>query len=997
MFMVVCRPIKSAMAATSRYGLPKTIPDDFLAAYQRALQADPVDTWMILPVNRLGETVRKRVVQENGFCIPSRVTTPAEFAKTVVTAAYPDIRILSPIEQNLVFAEIIGKNQRILSVFPEKKPGLAAVENLVTLYNTLRYRRAQLPEGNERLAAIASVFEEYDAFLVSERTADIVRTLQLAADAVRSGRFTVRFAALYGHYAPKELENELLDAMREHAEDVQELVPYAENDKIFPTRHRSEEREHHELAETIFQKLSLSPNLPIQKIGVFADRSAELSAIAEEICRLIEAGVSAGNIAILTPEVPLYAELAGELFPDFSAAGTILKFESSIGHPLFRSPAVAAIFSLLKTVIGNYTTEDMTTLFSYPHFSWKENFLSPRDLLWLSRAAEITGGKQQWLTYLKRLTERLNAKMEDADTPAPEKAELAAKAAKTAAAEEKLETIFTLLAPLGDGRKTAEEFIRELRRVLVMLGFPGQRRREDVDIAAVKSFEEVLLAIDAAGTLFSSEKISAGKFYSMLFSFVKSAQSNPPSPYESADTVKILGFREIVHQKIPHVFLAGLTADVLPRIHPRLPFLTMAETLEAKTQTYEETLREERYAFLSALIAAEKSLYLSAPATDEGKTKIPSAWLKMFDLPNTAWETGELRHSSVWLSAHAGLLMAKNRWEKGLDTARLPNLSDAARRIEIEVVKRAGVPSTEYDAVFSRDQFAGQYGGADCFSVTDLERYAACPFRWYTELHLRLVPHPDPESDELPELGVVIHKTMYRVIAESPHFPPTPKTRNESLADLMRIAGEEFDRSGLATPRWQSLKDRYLGTPAYPGRLADVIDIEIAAAQSGEVTPKELLEFPFTMTDIPGISLSDGDKLRLEGRIDRIRLTGSGFVVIDYKTGKVKTEADITAGKSLQLPLYLAAVEHLRPELKRLGGSYYQISTKIVKETCPLKGSEDCFVSLALAYAAQYRKGMQDGVCAPVYDKNVCSTCKERFICRFDKLRSLSGGGEYHD
>ncbi|MDV0441414.1 PD-(D/E)XK nuclease family protein [Methanorbis furvi] len=983
------------MFAPNRYGLPKTIPDDLIAAYLCEQKADPANAWMILPVNRLAETTKNQIIQENGSCIPSRITTIPEFAKTVSAAVYPNIRILSSIEQTLIFSEIIGKNQRMLNIFPEKKTGLAAVENLVTLYNTLRYRRAQLPKGNEKLAAIASVFEEYETFLKQKLAADAVRTLELAADAVRDGKFSIKYAVLFGHYAPKELETDLLNAVKACAQNGVEFVPHAENTKIFPVRKNLEESEHHEFAETVFQKLSLSPNLPIKKIGVFSSRSAELSAIAEEICRLMETGVSPGDIAILTPEVPLYAELAGELFPDFSAGGSTLKFESSIGYPLFRSPAVAAVFSLLKTVIGNYQTEEMTTLFSYPHFFWKENTISSRDLLWLSQAAEITGGKHQWLTYPEKLKSRLNRKMEDFDTPAPEKAELAAKAAKIDAIKEKLERIFALLAPLNDGKKTAEEYIEELRKVLAQLEFPGKERNEaETNASAVKSFEEVLLSIDYAETLIRSEKISAGKFYSMLFSFVKSAQTTPSSPAESEECVKIYGFRETVHQKIPHVFLAGLTADVLPRVHPRLPFLTMAETLEAKTQTYEETLREERYAFLSALLTAEKSLYLSAPTTDEGKAKIPSAWLKMFDLPDAAWETKELRHSNAWLSMHAGKLMAENSWETDLDTSRLPDLIDAARRTGVEVVSRAGAPTTEYDAVFSDDQFTDRYRSSVCFSVTELERYAACPFRWYTELHLRLAAHPDPKGDDTPELGVVIHKTMYRMIAESQFFPPTKETRESATADLMRIAAEEFDQAGLATPRWQSLKDRYIGTPRYPGRLVEVIDREIDAANSGYLTPKEMLEFSFSMEDGPGIPLPNGDELRLEGRVDRIGVRGSEFVVTDYKTGKVKTAGDIKTGKSLQLPLYLAAIRHLRPDLRQAGGSYYQISAKSVLETYPLKDSGDYYVSLALEFAAAYRNGMQRGVCAPVYNKTECSFCKERFICRFTELRSLGGGEE---
>ncbi|HJJ96020.1 MAG TPA: PD-(D/E)XK nuclease family protein [Methanocorpusculum sp.] len=998
------------MAATIRYGLPGTALDAYTAEYLAESRDHPAGVWMILPVNRLAEAVKQDMAARNIPFIPSRITTLSAFAETVVTAAYPGVRILSPVEQKLIFSRIAENNPgmcRLLSPkadpadAPGKSVGFASVENLVTLYNTLRFRNAVLPQGNDRLAALASVFSAYESFCDTEQTADAPAVLRLAAAAVRSGRFPLQSVYLYGIFSPKERETELLDAVRTAAGRLCEFVPHAANDKIFPPHDDIPPAGNSagEFAESVFQRLSVSPDLPIKKIGVFPDRTAELSAIAEEICGLIENGVQPGDIAVLTPEVPLYAELAGELFPDFSANGQPLEFTSSIGHPLFRSRSIAAVFSLLKTVLGNYTAPDMTTLFSYPYFFWGERYIPPRDLTWISRAAGITGGRRQWLEYPKNLRAGFAAGMDVPGIPAPEKAELATKVQRIDTLLKKLEDVFSLLDRLGRKKRSASEFVAVLCRILAELGYPQGhlgRRLPPEDAAAVERFSLVLADIDAAETLMPPERISPGRFYAMLFAFVRSVQSSPSSTENPGYTVKILGFREIVHQKIPHVFLAGLTADVLPRVHPRLPFLTMAETLEAGTQTYEETLREERYAFLSAVLAGEKSVYLSAPATDEGTTKIPSAWLQMFDLPDTGWNCGEFRHSASWLSEHAGRLIAEGTWEDGLDCSRLPDLSDAARRIGIETVERAGPPATVYDAVFSshplREQFKARYSAAACFTVTDLERYAACPFRWYTELHLRLIPHPDPESDERPELGNVIHKTMYRLITESENFPPSKDTRDAAVSDLLRIAEEEFSKTGLATPKWQSLRNRYIGTPSYPGRFSEVIDHEIALAETGSVTPKELLEYPFSMTEMPGVLLPDGSELRLEGRVDRIRFSEGTYIVTDYKTGRAKHTVEIKSGRSLQLPLYLAAMEHLHPDWTRGGGTYYRIAAGAVEETNPLSHDADCFVSDALLHAARCRAGMQQGRCQPVYDKTSCEHCRERFICRFDRLRSLAGG-----
>lgn len=1004
------------MAATTHYGLPGTALDTCTAEFIRESRNDPLGTWMILPVNRLAETQKQQLTAQNIPLIPSRITTIPALAQTIVTAAYPAARILSPVEQTLIFTRIAENNQDIQNLLtsrtdPPQADGktarTASVENLVTLYNTLRYRNAALPKGNNKLAALTALFTEYEKFCQEHSAADAPALLRLAAAAVRSGAFPLHHVTLYGIFSPKERETDLLTAIRDHARHLSEYIPHAANDKIFPAHTappaHTPKGPRAQFAETVFKTLTITPGLPITKIGTFPDRTAELSAIAEEICRLIENGTKPGDIAILTPEVPLYTELAAELFPDFTANGRTLSITSSIGHPLLRSTSIAAVFSLLKTILGNYTVEDMTTLFSSPYFRWGDHYISPRDLTWLSRACSITGGRQQWLEYPDHLRTRCTAALEDAGTPEPEKAELTAKIHRIDKTRQKLETIFTLLDPLGRGRQTAGRFIHNLRRILSDLGYPaghlGSRLSPD-DAAAVGHFASVLADIETAETLIPPERTPLGRFYAMLLAFVRNTQNTPNTTGNPENEVKILGFREIVHQKIPHIFLAGLTADVLPRVHPRLPYLTMAETLQTGTQTYEETLREERYALLSAILAAEKSICLSAPATDEGTPKIPSAWLQMFRIPNTAWTCSELPHSAAWRAEHAGRLIAAGTWEETLDCSRLPDLREAARKITIETVDRRGIPATEYDAVFSshplREQFAGRYGTDTCFTVTDLERYAACPFRWYTELHLRLTPHPDPERDERPELGNVIHKTMYRLITESEHFPPSKDTRDAAVSGLQKIAEEEFAKIGLATPKWQSLRNRYIGTPGHPGRLAEVIDHEIELAELGSTTPAALLEYPFTMTDKPGIPLPDGSTFRLEGRIDRIRITGKTYTVTDYKTGTAKKPADIASGKSLQLPLYLAAMEHLHPGWTRGDGTYYRIATSRIEETRPLAGDADCFVTESLLHAARYRNGMQAGICSPAYTKTVCEHCRERFICRFDRLRSLAGpaGGD---
>ncbi|MDR3101857.1 MAG: hypothetical protein LBU24_01260, partial [Methanocalculaceae archaeon] len=146
------------MAVTIRYGLPGASLDEYVAEYLRESRQNPATVWMILPVNRLAETIRKCFSTTGTSCISSHVLTVSAFAETIVAAACPAIRILSSLEQHLIISQIVLGNPKMLSFFPEKEPSLSSIENLVSLYNTLRYRCTKLPDGGDKLSALASVF-----------------------------------------------------------------------------------------------------------------------------------------------------------------------------------------------------------------------------------------------------------------------------------------------------------------------------------------------------------------------------------------------------------------------------------------------------------------------------------------------------------------------------------------------------------------------------------------------------------------------------------------------------------------------------------------------------------------------------------------------------------------------------------------------------------------------------------------------------------------------
>jgi len=65
----------------------------------------------------------------------------------------------------------------------------------------------------------------------------------------------------------------------------------------------------------------------------------------------------------------------------------------------------------------------------------------------------------------------------------------------------------------------------------------------------------------------------------------------------------------------------------MPRLTTRLPFATDLETRRLGTRSRADILREERYYFTAALLAARDRVCLSFPAADSGAPAIRSSFI----------------------------------------------------------------------------------------------------------------------------------------------------------------------------------------------------------------------------------------------------------------------------------------------------------------------------------------------------------------------------------
>ena len=243
----------------------------------------------------------------------------------------------------------------------------------------------------------------------------------------------------------------------------------------------------------------------------------------------------------------------------------------------------------------------------------------------------------------------------------------------------------------------------------------------------------------------------------------------------------------------------------------------------------------------------------------------------------------------------------------------------------------------------------------DSYSPSELEMFSGCPYRHFVSYVL----HAEEERvDEVAprEIGELYHSTLECFAGELTDQAKWDSiTREESDAMIERLSAEWaenyhdklFKISGSET----YLFDRAVHACKFFAWTM------VEQARAGEIK-KSRYEVKFGRWGESGDGgerlapiervLSDGRKVYIEGRIDRLDTLGSGRVkIIDYKTGSKKFSIDdVRAGYSLQLMLYLEAARE--GEKKPAGVFYFLIKepAKTVEKILPDEEKEEFEESL---------------------------------------------------
>ncbi|EOD00239.1 PD-(D/E)XK nuclease family protein [Caldisalinibacter kiritimatiensis] len=273
------------------------------------------------------------------------------------------------------------------------------------------------------------------------------------------------------------------------------------------------------------------------------------------------------------------------------------------------------------------------------------------------------------------------------------------------------------------------------------------------------------------------------------------------------------------------------------------------------------------------------------------------------------------------------------------------DIKEIMTKLEGEI-KRNEMDFNEYDGVLTDDRIIediqNQFKDMK-FSITHLETYGKCPFRFLYE-HVLNVEGIDKDIEEFSSLdkGNVYHEILAiyyknhlddfrRCILDGEEFD-VQSTRNE----IIKITEKTLANIGITSFNnlWRLRIEHITDTVI---NLVE-LDLERLNKYKGNLLPYEFeVKFGYEKEFVISVGARD---IKLLGKIDRIdNLDGDdSYVVYDYKSSSygVKKIKDINGGTSFQLPVYI--MSQLDKDREVMAGGYIIIkdgesSIEIIKDS----------------------------------------------------------------
>jgi ATP-dependent helicase/nuclease subunit B len=482
------------------------------------------------------------------------------------------------------------------------------------------------------------------------------------------------------------------------------------------------------------------------------------------------------------------------------------------------------------------------------------------------------------------------------------------------------------------------------------------------------------------------------------------------------------------------VFIPGLAERIFPQKLREDPLLLddVREALGVGLPVREDRSRDERLHLRLAIGAATERLYLSYPRLDvnESRPRVPSFYAldvkraltgripSHEDLQRDAYDRGA---ATLGWPAPAEPMRAIDALEHDLAILRplfderdrakvagraryLLELNPCLGRSVRERWSRYHKQWSEADGLARvsetvREPLAAQRLGARPYSLSALQHYASCPYRFLLSAIYRLAPREDAiplqRLDPLTK-GSLFHRVQaefLRTLRDEKRLPIRPDNLDAALATLgdtmTRVAEDERARLAPAIQRvWDdelAIMQRDLG------RWTQML------AEDKDGWVPQWFEFAFGLSDdrgrdaasLPDPVLIDG-RFALRGSIDLVERHATGALrVTDHKTGRARwPERMIVAGGEVLQPVLYSLVLEAATDATVYGGrlSFCTAAGEFKVIDVPLTETTR---RIGLEVLEIIDRGVEHGALAPYPREGACAWCDFRPVCGPNEERRI--------
>ncbi len=640
------------------------------------------------------------------------------------------------------------------------------------------------------------------------------------------------------------------------------------------------------------------------------DRETEVETISRVIKKLLkENKTEPHRICVAFNRIQNYSVVIRDVFRKNG-----LPINLTDRFTLANNNAVNGIINFLEIIESDFFYQNILRALNNNLLTTED--ISASNLYKAAVKLKITAGKKNWKSALEEAVETEKYTLYG-DEPG----------ISFAQAKRDFDKLVEFLKPFENLNQefSISEFDKCLREFIYKSGLPFKILSDGTDKNIleenIRAFEKFIDTLDEIFFLLSEEygkdtKFKLSFFIEQLRTITQWTRFNTKE--KSGYGITITTLDEIRGLKFDYLFIGGLCEGDLPtRYNPEIFFSGKYKKGAKNHQS------EERYLFYKTLCSWEKQLYLSYPLSDNGRELIKSTFLNEFE---SLFDIKEVDMSELneFIYSEEEWLMNYGRGQNCQYNFTKRSIDFIKTAIEIEALREQNDEPSEYNGFINTETMNKwrSINKDNVFSVSQLETYARCPFKYFIERILMVETEAQPTEDvEAIEFGNLLHYILFK-------FYETVKRDNLDIKNdwekaeklLFSIAEDTVGSTLFRSPFSFFDKEKILGIndERKQSVLYKFLGKEVEYAKNGfrptyfEISfgRKRLLDVDKELSTLDAIEIAP--EIKLTGKIDRIDISDNAFDIIDYKTGnKIPTKSELLNGLSLQLPLYAHVASQL--------------------------------------------------------------------------------------